>query len=260
MSSQIRNKLFHHEVQPPAKVWDRIAASLDEGISGSLSDKLYHFEDQPSPAIWNKIAGKLDRPQEQAKILPFHIRYRRPLKYSGAVAIFVFAAIMVSLLVSKKTESELRDNGLVQHKPKEVRKENASISSPAQTIQSNKQVEEQVKNNNQASVTGIRNSRPHFRTRAIEYTSAFDFLPRLASQNFARSPIPVPDEKYMTYDNGDGIAVRMPKKIFSAIACPLDDYNCKERLKQLQEKFASAATTADFNGILEILKNLQENQ
>src|SRR5690242_2547379 len=106
MSSPIQNKLLHYEVPPPAGNWEKIAASLDEVHPGSLSEKLYHFEAAPPQDIWQKINQKLSS-KNQARVIPFYVRYRRPLKYSGAVAIFIFAAVLVSLLVSKKTESEL---------------------------------------------------------------------------------------------------------------------------------------------------------
>ena len=67
-------------------------------------------------------------------------------------------------------------------------------------------------------------------------------------------------DKYMIYSDGNGNAIRLPKKIFSAFACPTDNFDCKQRLQELREKFAASATTADFNGLLEILKSLQENQ
>jgi hypothetical protein len=64
----------------------------------------------------------------------------------------------------------------------------------------------------------------------------------------------------MIYSDGDGNVVRLPKKLFNAFACPTGDISCKQRLQQLREKFAESAVTADFNGLLQILKSLQENQ
>ena len=64
----------------------------------------------------------------------------------------------------------------------------------------------------------------------------------------------------MIYSDDDGNAIRLPKKIFSAFACPTEDLICKRRLQQLREKFAASAMTTDFNGVLQILKSLQENQ
>jgi hypothetical protein len=62
------------------------------------------------------------------------------------------------------------------------------------------------------------------------------------------------------YSDGDGNVVRLPKKIFNAFACPTEDVMCKQKLQRLKEKFAASAMTADFTGVLQILKSLQENQ
>src|SRR5689334_5378902 len=113
MSSLLQNKSLQFEAPPPEAAWDKIAASLDQTIPPVVSEKLYQFEESPSPGLWQKIVSQLDRTTDKAKVVPFYTRYRRPLKYSGAVAIFIFLAVLTSLLISKKTESELPAQGLV---------------------------------------------------------------------------------------------------------------------------------------------------
>jgi hypothetical protein len=99
------------------------------------------------------------------------------------------------------------------------------------------------------------------RNKEPEPTFSFieSFLPKQAERNEMISSSVSPD-KYMIYSDGDGNVVRLPKKVFSAFACADQDIICKQRLQQLREKFASSAMTADFTGLLEILKSLQENQ
>jgi hypothetical protein len=95
-------------VPPPEGVWDKVVASLDKNASLTLSEKLYNYREEPSPAAWEKISTRLDQPLgKNAKVIPFYIQYRKPLKYSGAVAVFIFLAVITSLFISKKTESEL---------------------------------------------------------------------------------------------------------------------------------------------------------
>jgi hypothetical protein len=255
MSSQLQHKLLHYEVQPPEGVWNKIAASLEEKISLSLSEKLYQYKQDPSPAVWQNIVAQLNTgTSEKTKVVPFYIRYRRPLKYSGAVAIFIFLAVLTSLFISKKTESEVPAEGIVRNnntkkdsaKIPEDSDENTSIqvkesSKPERTIAKSK-VSEGRKEESQTSLSFIEN-----------------FLPRQAEKNeIVRSSINA--DKYMMYSDEDGNVIRLPKKIFSAFACPAEDLICKQRLQQLREKFAASATTADFTGLLQILKSLQENQ
>ena len=238
MSSQIQNKLLHYEVPPPSKTWDKIAASLDENFPGSLAEKLYQFESAPPNSVWEKVNNNLDTKKHEAKVLPFYVRYRRPLKYSSAVAIFVFAAVLVSLLVSKKTESELPADRTVNFSAK---KDSSILLEPKENQQKNLASSSLPKTNSQP-VSKI--SQP---VGAIENADI--------SANLS--------DKYMIYYDADGNTIRLPKKIFNAFVCPLDhpdNADCKQRLKKLKEKFASSAVTADFNGILEILKSLQENQ
>ena len=86
MRSELQNKLLHYEVTPPEKVWDNIAASLDQDIPFTVSEKLFQFQETPPPSAWAAISRNLDHPQRGAVVLPFFKRYRRPLKYAGATA------------------------------------------------------------------------------------------------------------------------------------------------------------------------------
>jgi len=251
MSNQLQDKLLHYEVQPPDGVWNNIATALNEEFSPTLSERLFQFEANPDKNLWDKIDASLNGAlTEKAKVIPFYTRYRRPLKYSGAVAIFAFLAILTSLLISKKTESELPAQGVV----KEIKKDTSKSPSPVD----NKETSEV--NGNERTIARAATSRPREITHnKISTETDESFLPHRAERNEIVSSSLVPD-KYMIYSDGDGNAVRLPKKIFSAFACPTDDLICKERLQQLREKFAASAMTADFNGLLQILKSLQENQ
>ena len=62
---------------------------------------------------------------------------------------------------------------------------------------------------------------------------------------------------HMVYSDGDGNAMKLPKKLFSLVNCPDGDGSCKERIHQLQQKLSSTAMTADFTGILDMLRQLQ---
>jgi hypothetical protein len=255
MSSQLQNKLLHYQVQPPERVWNKIAASLEEDISLSLSEKLYQYKQDPPPSVWQNIVMQISMTiPEKTKIIPFHARYGRLLKYSGAVAIFIFIAVLTSLLMSKKTESELPAQGIVQNnviknRPPKASPDSDQISSPA----------EEKENTKPERVIARSKVAKDRRGDSQAFSFIENFLPRQAEKNeIVRSSIDA--DKYMMYSDDDGNVIRLPKKIFSAFACPTEDLICKQRLQQLREKFAASATTADFTGLLQILKDLQENQ
>jgi hypothetical protein len=256
MSSQLQNKLLHYEVQPPEGVWHKIAASLEENVSLSLSEKLYEYEEDPPPAVWQNIITEIDStPKEEAKVVPFYIRYRRPLKYSGAVAMFIFLAVLTSLLISKKTESELPSEGMVQNN---AIKNNSPDTAPDPNINSPSISEERNPKPDRV-IARSKVSKDRREDSQTSFSFIENFLPRQAERNEIVQPS-INSDKYMMYSDGDGNVIRLPKKIFSAFACPTEDMICKQRLQQLREKFAASATTADFTGVLQILKSLQENQ
>lgn len=262
MSSQLQDKLLHYEVSPPEGVWNKIAASLDQNFSLTLSEKLYQYEEEPSTKIWQNISLQLDSPvfdtpvSEKNKVVPFYVRYRRPLKYSGAVAIFIFVAVLTSLFISKKTESELTSQETANSNT--VKKDSSKSSdtlkesnTPTQSIEKNKPQHLIAK----AKISSIRQEQIQ-----SSVSSAFEsFLPQQAEKNEIINSS-VTSDKYMIYSDGDGNVVRLPKKIFNAFACPTEDVICKQKLQLLKEKFAASAMTTDFTGLLQILKSLQENQ
>ena len=257
MSNQLQHKLLYYEVPPPEGVWNKIAASLDENVSFTLSEKLYQYKEEPSTKVWQNISTQLDHSvPEQAKVVPFYIRYRRPLKYSGAVAIFISLAMVTSLFISKKTESEVPPEGISNtttqkdsSKPlTDISKENSSVAQLSE------------KNKSEHLIAKSKVSRIRHEEYQTSNSSSFEsFLPQQAEKNEMVSSS-VPSDKYMMYSDDDGNVVRLPKKIFSAFACPTEDVMCKQKLQRLKEKFAASAMTADFTGVLQILKSLQENQ
>ena len=250
MSNQLQNKLMHYEVQPPEGVWNAIATSLNEEFSPALTERLYNFEAIPSPTVWNNIDVELyRRPVVKGKVIPFYIKYRRPLKYSGAVAIFSFLAVLTSLLISKKTESELPAQNVASQTTGKTSKPASTKEEATIGVQDTERTIAKV-NKPKSKETGRNKMAAVFED---------NFLPQYAQKSETTSSN-LPADKYMIYSDGDGNAIRLPKKIFSAFACPTDDFICKERLQQLREKFAASAMTADFNGLLQILKSLQENQ
>lgn len=257
MSSQLQHKLLHYEVPPPAGVWDKIAVSLDENVALTLSEKLYRYEEEPSELVWKNISSQLDSSvPEQARVVPFHVRFRRPLKYSGAVAIFIFVAVLTSLFISKKTESEVPAEGFSGNITAKKGSERPSDSSR----KDNPVAQSEQKSRPEAFIGKSKVSRIRQEVYRSANSSSFEsFLPQQAEKNEIVSSSASSD-KYMMYSDEDGNVVRLPKKLFNAFACPTNDVICRQHLQQLKEKFAQSAMTADFTGLLQILKSLQENQ
>jgi hypothetical protein len=254
MSDNIQDKLFHYEVSPPPGVWDEISTALDDQPTEVLGEKLYHFESVPDKKVWNRLQQLLQHTKADHH-LPFFQRYRRPLRYSGAAVMLIIIGTMLSLLVSKKTVSEVPATSSSSQQP-------GAISNPANENAANEP-------NSRTTVAGIPDkSKNAFRRNLLSVASSLSISRPSLSEGFLVTAAErhtviadnTADEKYMIYSDGNGHAFRLPKKIFDAFACPLEDVTCKQRIKILQEKMAGAALTTDFGGILQILEHLQENQ
>jgi hypothetical protein len=256
MSSNIQNILSDYAPDAPAGVWEKIAAALENGES-SFPGKLFQYEEMPSAALWDKITPALDViEREPVKIIPFHKRYSRPLKYAAATAAFVIFAVLSSLLISKKTRSEEPVRTAIQTNTS-APKEEQSIASgqdrvkqtPAEAITDGKATDRE-----KAAVAIIKTHQA-----ASSMALLARVFPKIARPNSGLSFSSMVD-KYMVYSDGEGNATRLPKKLFDLFVCPTDDILCVQRKKNLQEKIASSALTSDFTGVLEIINNLRENK
>jgi len=68
-----KNELYHHEVNPPEQVWNRVVHDLDNEFI-AFKQALYHASVQPPPDQWDAIRLRLDSnadssPKSIAKIL-----------------------------------------------------------------------------------------------------------------------------------------------------------------------------------------------
>jgi hypothetical protein len=256
MSNPIQNKLLNYEVQPPEDVWDKIAASFED-VSHSLAEKLFQYEEAPSAAVWKNIEGQLN--EAERKPISIFSRQRKLFRYSGAAAAFIVIAISVSLLISKKTESELSAAGITSNKT--TTKDTTKKTDQKQDEAESNSVSQTTIDKDTQLLTASKTKTTHSKKNETEGTLSMrdNYLPEKAQKAYV-SNSSFTSDKYMIYSDGEGNAVRLPKKIFNAFACPTGNADCKQRLQMLREKFAESAVTADFTGLLEILKSLQENQ
>jgi len=65
MSEELKKKLNDYEVNPPEKMWSRIAAALDEEVDTKFSRSLYNAEVMPPSNAWNTIANALEATSEE---------------------------------------------------------------------------------------------------------------------------------------------------------------------------------------------------
>ena len=261
MSTQLQNKLWHHAPEPPQKVWDNIAILLDDKPEADFPKKLYAFETNPSPLAWDKINARLNAPSP-AKVVPFFQKQKKLIQYVAAAAVVIFLALTTLWLTDNKTGSATTatapatvpppQRNIAPKAPPDQRpapESNSLLASARSNTNDQKNTEEKKSPYNKLQ--------PQAKLGAI--ISHWAFMPKVAEAKQTVSS-DIPSEKYMVYSDGDGNAMKLPKKLFDFITCVKEDILCKEEMQQLQQKVASAVLTTDFTGVLEVLKNLKENQ
>ncbi len=68
MSNDLKNKMYNHEVIPPATAWKHIALSLDEqSLQKKISEILYNHEAIPPATAWSNIVNTIDLELQETK-------------------------------------------------------------------------------------------------------------------------------------------------------------------------------------------------
>jgi hypothetical protein len=64
--SSLQDKMYNHELTPPATAWEKIVTALDESLlENKFPSTLYNTEINPPATSWGKIAATLDEEQFQ---------------------------------------------------------------------------------------------------------------------------------------------------------------------------------------------------
>lgn len=261
MSSNWEHKLFNYQAEPPASAWDAIAKDLDKE-KVAYPDKLYNYQQTPPPALWQKIEAGLPVTTGRVVAIPA----RRNISRYAAAAVILLALIGIAYFAAPDNNQTVAGTN------------NSSTAAPVTAPPKVKRETEYF------------NVPPHVATAAATgspqknnptYT-AIEKVKRKVRQKLAGVNLPIepiyasvlavaPKEKnmvdaertdrYMIATTDDGAPVRLPKKVYSAFACPDDEPTrqaCELQLTLLQQKM-SASLTTDFAQFLDLLKNLQEN-
>ena len=59
--SNLNERLYNHEVNPPANSWDRIKDALnDSELQHQFPNRLYNFEVMPPAGVWQAVSHSLE--------------------------------------------------------------------------------------------------------------------------------------------------------------------------------------------------------
>jgi hypothetical protein len=260
MNKDIQNKLAQFEAQPPAEAWNRIAAALDDSLNNTAI-RLQELEVSPPLQTWDHINHQLDE-KSKAPIIPFYKKYATALLTGSAAAVLALILFFSGILSNKGTVSEPSFMQVVRNLQPTVETEPTTVNKEQQNLNEATPAEASIarRSYKQESVTENKRDIETLAFASHDYVAPVEkLIPDCVERNSALA-FTHPVDRYMVYSREDGNAVKLPKKLFDAVACPSKDAECKLKLKQVQEKFAASAFTADFTGVLDIINNLGENQ
>lgn len=254
MSKHLHHKLFHYHTQPPADVWNKINLALDEKTDQPFSERLHQYEVTAPTFMWNMIAASLN--ENDTQVIPLTKRYVKPLRYSAVAAALIGIAVLVSLLINKKSVSE------------EVTLFPAiklEVSPPLSSATKEKQADRFTENsaNNDRSDRVSSNNKKTFIKKALplySYTAVSDLTEltnHVVTHNYPIETSIVLD-RYIIFSKSSGDAFRLSRKLYHLFACSDTDENCKEKIEIMQQKMADPTlmASADFSGILDLIRNM----
>jgi hypothetical protein len=229
MSETFQQRLSGFEAAPPEKVWEAIAAALDNEPA-SFADKLRSFEAAPPRRAWDAIESSLNK-SANTPVVPLTRSFRPYLRYA-AMAAAIFAAVIVFNLFSQKAESD-----------------SVAIVPTTTTVHPDTPVTVAA---DPQKTTARPDASRRVETRATP-------TPVTAS---AKQP-----NRYMTVANTAGQTVRLSRKVYPVIDCARKTEastwsRCKENIQALQARMATTVGGAagDFGGLMDMIKSLEENQ
>jgi hypothetical protein len=224
MSEVVKYKLENFEAQPSVRVWEAITAQLDEDHP-QLREKLFAYSAEPPAAAWDNISKKLDSP---ASVLPLQKSRTRVFKYSMLAAAVILTVIVVTVLLNNRRTDDI------------------ALETPP------------------VNGTGIPKDTINSQT-AAKPDSGKGGIPD--NQVASLPDKPEKNARYLTVAHDDGTKVRLSKKVYPVINCAQQTASaisakCKESIKALQEKMATSvnAASTDFGGLMDMLKDLEENR
>jgi hypothetical protein len=266
--STLKHKMTSYEVVPPAGVWDKIAASLDESGSGhTFPSKLHDMQVNPPAAAWINIEAELTG--AEAPVIPIRKRTSPILRYAAAAIVIGILATAV-FMYSGRTGGSSQPNtaDMVSVKPDATpavpsapdERDRVVTTSPNETSPENKQIIAQA----DLPARNLQN-------RSIRRTTAVASYPYAEASDYAGNPLyayadySLPDlaDRYIMLMTPEGNIIRMSKKLGNLVCCVSgeeQDADCKSQLKKWQEKLASSpAAPGNFLDIVNMVNSLDDN-
>lgn len=281
--SRLQHKMFNYEVIPPAGVWKKIAAELEEaGIEHQYPSRLYAYEVAPPSSVWEKINSSLEEKKEtflpeRKKITPF-------FKYAAAAAIIGLLAWGGSRFfthntvnnenVAKQTSIPANSdtNATTQHLSPDTQENTALLNN--NSIEKINAAEQEARND-----AALEASKKTYAKLDIPVNSK---LKTVADFYFNANTLPIGNTRGLDFDEPpadedgsnmadryimlmtpDGNIIRVSKKLGNLVSCVSgeeQDKSCTEQMKKWREKVVNSSkghSSGNFMDILSLVSSLQ---
>ena len=256
MNSDIQNRLLKFEEEPSPKVWNKIIDALD--AEEQFPKRLYQFEEQPKPHVWQKITSALTE-EQSARVLP--LRSNKLWKYAAAAVIIILAGLSSVLLINKKTATE---TSAIINQSKQQKNIVSSPQHDEVAIQQPYVTNITVAENKISFHKNFIATKENIGAIPTKNISIDNLTPECliaeVKDRIKHLDLNTADHFMVYCCDKNGNPVRVPKKVYDAMACAEVDASCKQNIQCLQEKVSAASFSTDFMGVLQIIKQVQENQ
>jgi hypothetical protein len=237
MSSQLQDKLQQFEAMPPKDLWLAIEERL-EVIDNNLQERLSTFEATPPSGAWSQIEAGLSTASTQKKATILNTSWFR---YAAAAVVLGIIALTVFTLAFDQPKNT------IAQQPVSPDLTNSTTATPSITKANNTPTSEPIHSNTGNTANTVNST---LKTTSLSNT--------LASTTTKR---------YKVVAKEDGKLVRLSQKALAVFDCAIKSTantseRCKENIQNMQEKMATSiiSPTADFAGLIDMIKTLEENK
>lgn len=263
--NSLRDKMRNYEVPPPAGVWDRVAAALDEAEQGStFVTALQQMEATPPPAAWKNIALALETEETAIPaVKPVYRRLPQIVRYAAAAVLLLLATYGVMRLTSADVEESaapmVSSAPSVSQDSQGIRpiNPNDAVAAPPSSVEAAEAHPQTQPASREAAARFARNVRSN--TAAMSET-----LPGRAIYTY-NDHVPKIADRYITLLTPDGSFIRMSKKWGNLLCCVAgeeQDVDCKNQLKAWQDKLAESSVLSapgNFMDIVTLVNSLNDD-
>lgn len=254
--SSLQNKMNNYEVVPPASVWGKVAAALDESALGNeFPQKLYNAEVAPPATAWDNIENVLH--PADTKVIPLKRKTPAFIRYAAAAALIGAVAFGIIQFTGGSSKGSLAG----ANKPDTTKKTTILTDQPGDQVTASVPKEDMIL----AEAQPAAKTETHKSTTSAASTALYADNDQYTNPIYDYAPVQSLVDRYIMLMTPEGNIIRVSKKLGNMVCCVSgeeQDEDCKSQIKKWQEKLAAspaATSPGNFLDILTLVNSLDEN-